>query len=66
MLVTLQLPDSWFSPLVLLDLRSGRITHLAGEYHVARKTIIRDLQGLIRRRQLDQAVYPEWNVPGAE
>ncbi len=39
------------------------ITHLAGEYRVARKTIIRDLQDLIRRRQLDPAVYPEWNAP---
>ena len=39
------------------------ISHLAGEYGVARKTIIRDLQDLIRRGQLDAAVYPEWNAP---
>src|SRR5437870_6632423 len=36
------------------------ISHLAGQYGVARKTIIRDLQDLIRRGQLDAAVYPEW------
>ena len=39
------------------------ITHLAAKYRVARKTIIRDLQDLIRRRQLDAAVYPEWEAP---
>ena len=33
------------------------------QYRVARKTIIRDLQDLIRRRQLDPAIYPEWNAP---
>jgi DNA-binding NtrC family response regulator len=41
------------------------ITHLAAEYGVARKTIIRDLQDLIRRGQLDPALYPEWNLPSA-
>jgi DNA-binding NtrC family response regulator len=35
------------------------ITHLAGQYRVARKTIIRDLQDLIRRGQLLPDVYPE-------
>jgi CheY-like chemotaxis protein len=48
---------------LLLQLRqtSARpnITHLAGAYGVARKTIIRDLQDLIRRGQLDPAVYPQ-------
>jgi DNA-binding NtrC family response regulator len=39
------------------------ISHLAGDYGVARKTIIRDLQDLIRRGQLDPAIYPEWNSP---
>jgi len=34
------------------------ITHLAAEYGVARKTIIRDLQDLIRRGQIDPSVYP--------
>jgi DNA-binding response OmpR family regulator len=41
------------------------ITRLAEEYRVARKTIIRDLQDLIRRGQLDPAIYPEWNAPEA-
>jgi DNA-binding NtrC family response regulator len=50
--------------LVQLREASGRpnITHLAGQYRVARKTIIRDLQDLIRRGQLDPAVYPEWEA----
>jgi DNA-binding NtrC family response regulator len=39
------------------------ITHLAGQYRVARKTIIRDLHDLIRRGQLLPDVYPEWNAP---
>ena len=38
------------------------ITRLSDEYRVARKTIIRDLQDLIRRGQLDSAIYPERNV----
>jgi DNA-binding NtrC family response regulator len=41
------------------------ITHLAGQYRVARKTIIRDLQDLIRRGQLNPEIYPEWNAPEA-
>jgi DNA-binding NtrC family response regulator len=48
---------------LLLQLRRAEakpnITHLAAEYGVARKTIIRDLQDLIRRGQLDATVYPE-------
>jgi DNA-binding NtrC family response regulator len=41
---------------------SGRpnISALAREFRVARRTIIRDLQELIRRGQLDPSVYPEW------
>lgn len=39
------------------------ISHLADEFRVSRRTIIRDLQDLIQRDQLDAAVYPEWNVP---
>jgi DNA-binding NtrC family response regulator len=39
------------------------ITRLAAQYRVARKTIIRDLQDLIRRGQLDAAIYPDWNAP---
>jgi DNA-binding response OmpR family regulator len=51
---------------LLLQLRDSssrpNITHLAAQYHVARKTIIRDLQDLIRRGQLRQELYPEWNA----
>lgn len=38
------------------------ISALAREFKVARRTIIRDLQELIRRGQLDSAVYPEWET----
>jgi DNA-binding NtrC family response regulator len=36
------------------------ISALAREFSVARRTIIRDLQELIRRGQLKPEVYPEW------
>jgi DeoR/GlpR family transcriptional regulator of sugar metabolism len=36
------------------------ISALAREFAVARRTIIRDLQELIRRGQLAPEVYPEW------
>src|SRR5437867_1819228 len=36
------------------------ISALAREFNVARRTIIRDLQELIRRGQLKPEVYPEW------
>jgi hypothetical protein len=36
------------------------ITHLAGEFRVSRKTILRDLHDLIQRGQLDESVYPDW------
>ena len=53
---------------LLMQLRGAsnrpNITHVAAQFRVARKTIIRDLQDLIRRGQLDPAVYPEWNAPG--
>ena len=42
------------------------ITRLAAAYHVSRKTIIRDLQDLIQRGQLDASVYPAWNAPDTE
>ena len=43
------------------------ISALARDHHVARKTIIRDLQDLIRRRQLPAELYPEWETDtGAE
>ena len=37
------------------------ISELAREFNVARKTIIRDLQDVIRRGQLPGEIYPEWN-----
>lgn len=47
---------------------SGRpnISALAREFRVARRTIIRDLQELIRRGQLKAEVYPEWENPPPE
>lgn len=42
------------------------ISALARQFHVARRTIIRDLQELIRRGQLEPEVYPDWeNLEGA-
>ena len=40
------------------------ISALAREFNVARRTIIRDLQELIRRGQLKPEVYPEWQQLG--
>ncbi len=42
------------------------ISALARQFRVARRTIIRDLQELIRRGQLKPEVYPEWENPGDE
>jgi DNA-binding NtrC family response regulator len=42
------------------------ISVLAREFKVARRTIIRDLQELIRRGQLKPEVYPEWEAPWPE
>jgi DNA-binding NtrC family response regulator len=39
------------------------ISALARQFGVARRTIIRDLQELIRRGQLKPEVYPEWEKP---
>jgi DNA-binding NtrC family response regulator len=39
------------------------ISALAREFAVARRTVIRDLQELIRRGQLDPKIYPEWENP---
>ena len=36
------------------------ISGLSRDYNVSRKTIIRDLQDLIRRGQLPEEIYPEW------
>jgi DNA-binding NtrC family response regulator len=42
------------------------VSALAREFKVARRTIIRDLQELIRRGQLKPEIYPEWENPPAE
>ena len=42
------------------------ISALAREFKVARRTVIRDLQELIRRGQLKPEVYPEWENPVEE
>jgi len=42
------------------------ISALSREFKVARRTIIRDLQELIRRGQLKPDVYPEWENPPPE
>ena len=42
------------------------ISALAREFRVARRTIIRDLQELIRRGQLKPEAYPEWEKPEPE
>jgi DNA-binding NtrC family response regulator len=42
------------------------ISALARQFDVARRTIIRDLQELIRRGQLKPEVYPEWENPAEE
>jgi DNA-binding response OmpR family regulator len=42
------------------------ISELAREFEVGRKTVIRDLQDLIRRGQLDPKVYPEWRTEDEE
>jgi len=54
--------------LARLDASNERpnISALAREFKVARRTIIRDLQELIRRGQLPPAVYPEWENPAEE
>lgn len=41
------------------------ISALSRQFRVARRTIIRDLQELIRRGELQPGVYPEWENPGA-
>jgi DNA-binding NtrC family response regulator len=43
------------------------ISGLSRDFNVSRKTIIRDLQDMIRRGQLAEEVYPEWRAEtGAE
>lgn len=42
------------------------ISALAREFKVARRTIIRDLNELIRRGELPESVYPKWRAGGGE
>lgn len=42
------------------------ISALSRSFNVSRKTIIRDLQDLIRRGQLQEDAYPEWNQDASE
>lgn len=42
------------------------ISALARQFRVARRTIIRDLQELIRRGELEAEIYPEWENPGVD
>ena len=42
------------------------VSALAREFRVARRTIIRDLQELIRRGELKPEVYPKWESGGDE
>jgi DNA-binding NtrC family response regulator len=42
------------------------ISALARQFNVARRTIIRDLQEMIRRGQLKAEIYPEWENPADE
>ena len=46
--------------------KRANISALARQLKVARRTIIRDLQELIRRGQLVPQVYPEWQNPTPE
>jgi DNA-binding NtrC family response regulator len=48
------------------SLERPNISGLARNFHVARRTIIRDLQELIRRGELKPEVYPEWTDPPPE
>lgn len=41
------------------------ISALARQFNVARRTIIRDLEELIRRGQLKPEVYPDWENPSS-
>jgi DNA-binding NtrC family response regulator len=48
------------------SLERPNISALARQFRVARRTIIRDLQELIRRGQLRPEIYPEWDQPLSE
>ena len=42
------------------------ISALGRKFNVARRTIIRDLQELIRRGEIKAELYPEWETAGSE
>lgn len=42
------------------------ISALARQFRVARRTIIRDLQELIRRGEIDASVYPKWETEAGD
>lgn len=42
------------------------VSALSRDYHVSRKTIIRDLRELIQRGQLPEELFPEWEQEGAD
>lgn len=42
------------------------ISALSRQFNVARRTIIRDLQEMIRRGQVKPEIYPEWENPTVE
>jgi len=52
----------------LVSQATGRpnVSALAREFRVARRTIIRDLQELIRRGELPPEVFPKWEQQGDE
>jgi len=52
--------------IVVKSAKRPNISALAREFRVARRTIIRDLQELIRRGQLKPEIYPEWENPAEE
>jgi DNA-binding NtrC family response regulator len=45
------------------DPQRPNISVLSRQFNVARRTIIRDLQELIRRNELPPSVYPDWENP---
>ncbi|MDB6029454.1 MAG: Signal transduction histidine kinase [Verrucomicrobiales bacterium] len=42
------------------------ISEFSRDFNVSRKTIIRDLKDIIRRKQLPEEIYPEWNQEAAD
>ena len=51
--------------MLVKDPHRPNISLLARQFNVARRTIIRDLQELIRRGELPPSVYPQWETPEA-